>query len=210
MLYGLLAAAYVAGLCWEGTSSAVLRWRSGRSPYRRSGLPRVTVDRMRAFRAAESEWIANEARRLENWTTAVRAQALAQLQRDKSIQRLRGSFWKSLGGLTFERELGEMYRRLGYTVTQTKASGDGGVDLILERDSKRIVVQCKQHSKPAGPSFVRDLYGTMIHRGATSGILACTSGFSREARKFAHNKPLTLIGLSEILHLAAEADSKKV
>jgi hypothetical protein len=210
LFWGLLLSGYFAGLCWEGARAAVLRWKSGRNPYKRSGLPRLVMQRMSEFRAAESAWKSAESTRVQKWRADVRSRALIQLQHDKTAQRLRGSYWKGLGGLDFERELGELYGCLGYRVTLTKATGDGGVDLILERESETIVVQCKQHSKPAGPAVIRDLYGTMIHRRASSAIVACTSGFSNEARTFARGKPLRLIGLDEIIQLAAQSEIAKL
>jgi hypothetical protein len=209
LVWGLLVSGYFAVLCWEGVREAVLRWKSGRNPYRRSGLPQLIMQRMIEFRAAESAWLSAESARIEKWRADIRSRALVQLQHDKVAQRLRGSYWKGLAGLEFERELGGLYGCLGYSVTQTKATGDGGVDLLLKRESETIVVQCKQHAKPAAPAVVRDLYGTMIHRKASSAIVACTSGFSKEARKFALGKPISLIGLEEIIQLVAQSERAK-
>ena len=51
-----------------------------------------------------------------------------------------------MSGLEFERVCGEIFQRLGYKVTVTKASGDQGADLLLERQGRRIVVQTKRQT----------------------------------------------------------------
>jgi restriction system protein len=50
-------------------------------------------------------------------------------------------------------------------------------------------------------SSVRDLYGTVLNEGATKGILVTTSNFGPDARKFAQDKPLTLLDGGNFLYL---------
>jgi len=51
----------------------------------------------------------------------------------------------ALGWRDFERLVGEAFRRRGYSVEETGQGGaGGGIDLILHRDGRRILVQCKQ------------------------------------------------------------------
>lgn len=70
-------------------------------------------------------------------------------------QRKREQYWESLGGIEFEQELGRLYRARGYDVRTTPTSGDQGIDLILRKNGKTTVVQCKAHKRPAGPAMVR-------------------------------------------------------
>ena len=40
--------------------------------------------------------------------------------------------------------VGEIYRRRGFSVEISNATGsDGGIDLVLSRDDERVLVQCK-------------------------------------------------------------------
>ena len=51
----------------------------------------------------------------------------------------------ALGWRRFEQLVGEAFRRQGYTVEETGLGGaDGGIDLILRKDGRRVLVQCKQ------------------------------------------------------------------
>ena len=64
-------------------------------------------------------------------------------------------YWMSLSGRGFELELGNLYIQLGYEVESTPTSGDEGIDLILRKDGKTTVVQCKSHKHPVGPATAR-------------------------------------------------------
>jgi restriction system protein len=61
------------------------------------------------------------------------------------------------GPYQFERLVGEAFRRQGYAVEETGLGGaDGGIDLILRKDSRRTLVQCKHWKRQqVGVSVVR-------------------------------------------------------
>ena len=108
-------------------------------------------------------------------------------------------WWGNLKGREFEQELAKLYRRGGYSVQLNKGTKDGGVDLVLKRDGKSFLVQCKGHANAVGPGPVRDLYGTFVHQGGTEAWLISTSGFTKAARAFAEKKPIRLITILELL-----------
>jgi hypothetical protein len=118
-------------------------------------------------------------------------------------------YWKSLKGAEFERALARLYTDMGYSVHQTKGSGDEGIDLILRKDNKEIIVQCKGHEKPIGVGAVRDLYGVMMHSGAEGAVLACPVGFTDGVRKFANGKPIDLLAAKEIVEMAESVHNDK-
>ena len=104
----------------------------------------------------------------------------------------------------FVRELfDKMFNTNGGEVKVTQASHDGGVDAIAFDDDPirggKFVIQAKRYNNVVPVSAVRDLYGTMIHEGATKGILVTTSFFGKEAYDFAKDKPITLIDGSALL-----------
>ncbi len=57
------------------------------------------------------------------------------------------------------------------------------------------------------PAPVRDLYSTMLHEGATKGILVTTAEFGPSAQEFAAGKPLTLIGGTELVEVRRGSNS---
>ena len=95
----------------------------------------------------------------------------------------------------FEMLVGEAFRRRGYEVAETGGKGvDGGVDLILRKDGKRFLVQCKQwRARQVGVSVVRELYGVMAAEQAAGGFVITSGSFTREAREFASGRTVELI-----------------
>jgi len=147
------------------------------------------------YTSQESSSIARMRRRIRRYEEAVERYELRQEQ-----------YWVNLRGQAFEKRLAGLYRHLGYAVTETKGSYDGGVDLDLYKDGKRLIVQCKGHEKPIGVAAARDLYGTFMHSGADSAILACPAGFTNGVRTFVEGKPIELISAKELIALADAAD----
>lgn len=118
-------------------------------------------------------------------------------------------FWKSLSGKRFEQELANLYSRLGYIVSLTPTTGDKGIDLILQKNEKEIIVQCKAHKKPVGPNVARELYGTLMAYKAHQAILASISGFSPGVREFVKSKPIKLICLQDIIYMQKTINDDK-
>lgn len=119
------------------------------------------------------------------------------LERQTSIESLRALPWKR-----FEDLLGEAYRRQGYRVAETLGGGaDGGVDLVLRKEGRTVLVQCKRHKSPIGVTVVRELYGVLIDRGAAAAKLVATTNFTPDAVAFAAGKPIELIGSAALLEM---------
>lgn len=85
----------------------------------------------------------------------------------------------------FEIVMAEIYSKLGYDVTRTKATRDGGKDLIIRIPEILgdfiYYVECKKYNpkRPIGIGIIRSFVGTVNTDRVNSGILATTS-FLRE------------------------------
>lgn len=94
----------------------------------------------------------------------------------------------------FEHFVHNLFDRMGFDTKIFKADGDGGVDCVAYDPTPirggKYVIQAKLYNKTVPPTAVRDLYGTMQHEGAQSGILITTSGFGPSSYEFANGKPL--------------------
>lgn len=95
----------------------------------------------------------------------------------------------------FEVVMAEIYSKLGYNVTRTKATRDGGKDLIIRKIEVLgdfvYYVECKKYNpkRPIGVGIIRNLVGTVNTDRVNGGILATTSFFTRDAYDFiSHNK----------------------
>ena len=110
------------------------------------------------------------------------------------------NYWMSLDGHQFEDAVAATYRANGYNARVSKHGGDGGVDIILEKDGNTIAVQCKAHKKEIGPSVARDFYGTISHFGINEGFLVSRSGFTTGVYDFVKDKPIKLVTLNDLMY----------
>lgn len=101
----------------------------------------------------------------------------------------------------FEVLVGEAFRMRGYAVTETGGGGaDGGVDLVLRKDGKTYLVQCKQWKAFTVPvTTVRELFGVMMDQGASGGFVVTSGRFTADARAFADGKNIKLIDGAELV-----------
>lgn len=89
----------------------------------------------------------------------------------------------------FEALIAELFTGFGFDVTLTAASGDGGRDVIAQKNGEtrlRYLIECKKYARnrKVGVRFVRQLHGVVANERGTKGILATTSTFTKPARKF--------------------------
>ena len=111
------------------------------------------------------------------------------------------------------RQIFEMeFKQAGGEVKITQASRDGGVDAIaFDPDVIRggkTVIQAKRYTNTVPVSAVRDLYGTVLNKGASKGILVTTSDYGQDSYEFAKGKPLALLNGSNLLNLLGKHGHK--
>jgi restriction system protein len=128
------------------------------------------------------------------WLGARRRRRL--LDQQRNLDSLTALDWRD-----FERLVGEAYRRAGWAVEETGLGGkDGGIDLILRRDGRTILVQCKQWRRRKIPvTVVRELWGLAHHHRADGVILACIGTYTADASAFAAGKPIELVNGDALL-----------
>lgn len=109
----------------------------------------------------------------------------------------------------FEMLVGEAFRRRGYQVEETGLGGaDGGIDLILRKDGRTELVQCKQwRTRQVKVSTVREMWGLAAHHHADGIKIVCVGDFTPDASAFAQSKPIDLINGNRLLALVREAQS---
>jgi HJR/Mrr/RecB family endonuclease len=90
----------------------------------------------------------------------------------------------------FEELIAELLEDMGWEVSLTKATRDGGRDILafLSTDVGRFLclVEAKRYAakRPVGIELVRSLYGALCDEQANSALLVTTSYFSADAREF--------------------------
>ncbi|WP_316811285.1 restriction endonuclease [Pedobacter heparinus] len=92
----------------------------------------------------------------------------------------------------FEEMTAELLEKRGYKVDLTKATRDGGKDLIVAQHSDLgnfvYYVECKHYrpDRPVGVNLVRELAGAVWVDRVTAGIVITSSYFSPEAVEFSN------------------------
>ena len=119
-------------------------------------------------------------------------------QRQEAIKRQKVSYWEEIlndktlstmqRGQIFEKEMTKLFKRLGWEVKLTQASKDGGVDIIIDIDNERCLVQCKFYKGKVGVEPVRALWGIKDSYNADRVMMLAYSGVTQGGEDFAEEK----------------------
>lgn len=126
------------------------------------------------------------------------------LAKQSGLDSLRAMSWRE-----FEMLVGEAFRRHGYSVEETGLGGaDGGVDLILHKNGRKELAQCKQWRKTqVSVATVREMWGLATHHGADAVKIVCIGNFTADAAEFARGKPIELINGSRLMELVRQVQA---
>ncbi|MGM0711827.1 restriction endonuclease [Brevibacillus parabrevis] len=121
-----------------------------------------------------------------------------------------------MDGRQFEHYLGLLFKSQGYRTTVTRAAGDYGADLILEKNGQKVVVQAKRYSKNVGIEAVQQIVGSLAHYGANTAWVVTNRDFTDAAYKLAASNAVKLINRQALIEMilrmnpAAKPNPKKV
>ncbi|MBV8458386.1 MAG: restriction endonuclease, partial [Acetobacteraceae bacterium] len=88
------------------------------------------------------------------------------------------SFSDSMTPVEFETFCAEELRRAGWDARVTMQSRDQGVDVIAEKDGRRVVFQCKLYSRPVGNKSVQEVVAARAHEQADFGVVVSNSRYT--------------------------------
>ena len=122
----------------------------------------------------------------------VEQELIEQLHRNPSLL-------KNIDRRRLEEIVAEIFDGLGYAVELTKRTRDGGKDVIAIKRAEvnvRFLIDCKRPDpgNPVRLGSVRELHSVKVSEGATKGILATTTYFTRDAKIFIEQHPWELEG----------------
>ncbi|KZE44158.1 hypothetical protein AV540_02355 [Brevibacillus parabrevis] len=144
---------------------------------------------------------------------------IAIVQSDKKEERLRRSGIReidTMDGLQFEQYLGLLFRSQGYKVEVTRAAGDYGADLIIQKDGKKIAVQAKRYSKNVGIEAVQQAQASIAHYKAHEAWVVSNRDYTDAAKNLATSNKVRLINREKLIEMillmnpTAKPDPKKV
>ncbi|MBB3045901.1 hypothetical protein FHR99_000137 [Litorivivens lipolytica] len=97
----------------------------------------------------------------------------------------------------FEELIAHVFSRHGFSVELTKKTRDGGRDIIaLKHDlgiPVKYIIECKRYAKtnPVTVEIARALYGVQMQESANKSVIATTSYFTSDAKKFVESQNTT-------------------
>ena len=103
----------------------------------------------------------------------------------------------------FEWFVGEIFRREGYQVKETgnQEGPDGNIDLVLMKNNKQMIVQCKRwQAQSVGVDEIRRFAGTLMREGLSgeAGIFVTLSNFTSQAQDEARTLGIQLVNGAEL------------
>ncbi|MFJ5442830.1 restriction endonuclease [Pectobacterium sp. CHL-2024] len=113
----------------------------------------------------------------------------------------------------FEVIVLDVLHRLGYgghrdDLQRVGGTGDGGIDGIISLDKlglERVYVQAKRWQNTVGRPELQAFYGALAGQKAKRGVFITTSGFTAQARDFAHSvEGMVLVDGERLVHLMIE------
>lgn len=138
---------------------------------------------------------------VDDETVATIAEQFEESTEDFVIKRLK----EAQSSYEFEHFVAHLLQAMGYYARVTKASGDGGIDVIAHRDElgfdpPLIKVQCKQSLGTHDRPDVQKLYGAIQHD--EKGLFVTLGSFTAGARTFEQGKSnLRLLDGKELVEL---------
>jgi len=90
-----------------------------------------------------------------------------------------------MSGFEFENFIAHLFRKMGYTILVTKASGDQGIDVIIERNAKKYGIQTKCYSGVVGNSAIQEAVAGKEYYKLDNVMVITNRHFSKSAIELA-------------------------
>jgi restriction system protein len=99
-----------------------------------------------------------------------------------------------MSGTDFELFLTSLFAKLGYKTEHVGHTGDFGVDVVVEREGKRIAIQSKRYGpkNKAGEDAVREALAGIKMYNCSSAIVVTNSFYTPMAKKLARANSIEL------------------
>ena len=138
--------------------------------------------------------------------------SLLKYSRKKKLHELRDEI-KSIQEVPweeFKKMVAESYKRSGYMILENGPfATDPAVDLVMRKSANLYLVQCRYwQNRKLGIRELKKLQALLQEKHAMGAFILTTGIFSKEARLYALNKPITLVDGIELVELLECTDSK--
>ncbi|MFC7321068.1 restriction endonuclease [Halobacillus campisalis] len=117
---------------------------------------------------------------------------------------------KKMLPLEFEYFICDLFLQMGYEAEVTKATGDGGKDIVLRKGDYCAIVECKRYDKTkVTRPKIQQFHSAVIDCKAEIGFFITTGEYTLQARKYVLDKPIDLINGSQLVKLIEKVTEKQ-
>jgi restriction system protein len=113
---------------------------------------------------------------------------------------------RSMSGAEFEVFVADLFGALGHKAVVLGGAGDQGVDVIVNRGSERIAVQCKNHRKAVGNKPVQEVYAGARHHRCAEACVVAPAGYTKGASELARSTGVSLYDADSIRRWIRKVD----
>ncbi len=92
-------------------------------------------------------------------------------------------------------------KKNGWRAKVTPGSGDQGVDIIADKNSYRVVIQCKKYESSVGNKAVQEIYAGKRLKRADAACVVTNSSFTKSAMELAQALNVYLLHYSQLPNL---------
>lgn len=110
-----------------------------------------------------------------------------------------------MDGYEFEEFIKIILSSLGFNATITKKSGDFGVDLIVEKDNEKIIIQTKRYAKKVSVNAVQEITSAKNYYNIQSAWVITNNYFTEPAKQLAIANDIKIIDREELATLIIKA-----
>lgn len=93
---------------------------------------------------------------------------------NKNTKELKDINWRK-----FEQLSAQFFKNDGYDVELGTGRKDGGIDIVITKDDKKTLVQCKRNIGKIGLGVIKETDWTTTHNDFDESIIICTSDLSK-------------------------------
>lgn len=97
-----------------------------------------------------------------------------------------------MGGIEFENFIALLFSKMGYSTTLTKGSGDKGIDVIIEKNGKKMGIQSKCYSNTVSNTAIQEVVAGCVHYGLNKAIVITNNYFTKSAQELAQSNNVIL------------------
>jgi len=115
-----------------------------------------------------------------------------------------------MNGSEFENFIAILFTKMGYSTKATKASGDQGIDIIAEKNGKRLGIQAKCYSNTVPNSAIQEVTAGIAFYNCDKGIVITNNFFSKSAIKLAESNNMILWDRNKLKEKMFEMSCRKL